>query len=192
MAQIFGTALTMAEPITEQDKREFVIFYREAVKLKEEFPDKLEVRVIFADLDGDGKEEALATSFGSFYEKGWDWTAFRKTESNWNWIRGYDEHSKAVQRSASVYARPGEIFRVTKTDGSFEFLILAENYDKLAPEGKGSLNKTRFYIDKDGVFQQEPVKDLERYLAYRVSGEQWPEGTLIKRLDALKVEIHKD
>lgn len=178
--------------LTNVEKNDFVREYRKRVKLAEEFPEKQEVKVIFVDLDFDGKEEALATSYGSFYETGWDWAAFKRAGAQWVPIQGYDSEMKIIRPGSGVYARAGEIFRVTKNDGPVEFLILAEHYDKLAPEGKGPLNKTRFYLDKDGVMQQESIKDLERYLAYRVSGHKWPEGTLIKGLEAMKVEIFKD
>lgn len=181
-----------AEPTSEKEKREFADFYRKAIKLAEEFPNKLEVKTIFVDFDCDGNDEALATSYSSFGETGWLWTAFRKKSDKWSPINGYDSDSKSISLYSSIFARPSEIFSVSQHDGSIEFLILAESYDKLAPDGKGPLNKTRFYLDKDGVLQQEKVKDLERYLAYRVSGHQWPEGTLIKRLEALKVDIFKD
>jgi hypothetical protein len=181
-----------AEPMSDKEKIEFIKYYRESVKLSEEFPDKLEVKAIFVDLDGDGNDEVFATSYGSFYETGWMWAAFRRDQVKWVPIKGYDKDSKLVTSGSGVYARPGEMFRVTKNNGSSEFVVLAEHYDKLAPEGKGPLNKSRFYLDKDGVFQEESIKDLERYLAYRASGEQWPEGTLIKKLEALKVEIFKN
>ncbi len=181
-----------AESMSNESKLEFIKYYRESVKLLEEFPDKLEVKAVFVDLDADGKDEVLATSYGSFYETGWIWTAFRRDLDKWTPIKGYDKDSKTVGLYSAIYARPGEIFRVSKNNGSPEFLILSENYDKLAPEGKGPLNKSRFYLDKDGILQEESIKDLERYLAYRVSGHLWPEGTLIKALEALKVEIFKN
>lgn len=174
---------------TNPEKNDFVSQHRIRTKLAQEFPRKQEVKVIFVGLDSDSHEEALATSYGSFYEKGWDWAAFKKKGEQWDPIKGYDSEMEIIRPGSGVYARPGEIFRVTLNDGSSEFLILAENYDKLAPEGKGPLNKSRFYLDKDGVLHEKSIKDLEHYLAYRVSGEKWPEGTLIKGLEALKVEI---
>jgi hypothetical protein len=178
--------------LTIEQKKAFASFYRSRVDLLKIYPERPEVNVIFVDLDGDGLEEAFATSYEAFYETGWMWAAFKRNGDQWSPIKGYDSGKKAIQNGSSVYARPGEIFRVTKHDGTFEFLILGENYDKLAPEGMGALNKTKFQIDKEGVLQQQPIKDLERYLAYRVTGHTWPKGTLVKRLEALEVESFKD
>lgn len=180
-----------AEPINDKDKVEFIKYYREAVRLSEEFPNQPEVKAIFVDLDGDGKDEVLATSHGSFYETGWLWAAFRKNFDKWVPVKGYDEGSKSVRSGSGVNARPGEIFRVTKNDGTIEFIILAENFDKLAPESLGPLQKSRFFLDKEGVLHEVKIPDLERYLAYgsnRISGTYG----LINKMETLKVELFKD
>ena len=174
-----------AENMDQTAKENFVDFYRKWSKLSEEFPDRPEVKVTFVDLDGDGTDEALATSYGSFYEVGWDWAAFRKMGEEWGPIRGIDPHTKSVRPGSGVFARPGEIFRIVKNDGSVEFLILGEHFDKLQPEGLGPLNKTRFFLDKESILHQERVPDLERYLAYAGAHR----NGLIKSMEALKVEV---
>ena len=185
---MLGLSLGKAEPLNDKEKIAFVKHYREIVKLEKEFPNDPEVKVIFIDLDGDGIEEAFATSKGSFYEVGWDWAAFRQKGQEWEPIKGFDNKAKVVRAGSGVFARPGEIFRVIKNDKTVDFIILAENFDRLAPDGLGPLRKTRFSLDKEGILRQEEVIDLERYLAY--SGIH--HSGLISKVESLRVESFKD
>jgi hypothetical protein len=170
--------------LTKEEKEEFVREYRSRAKLAEEFPDKQGVKVIFVDLDFDGKEEALATSFGSFYETGWIWATFKRKGNQWEPIRGYNSETKAMQPGSGVYARPGEIFCLRDDENNIQFVVLNRNYDKMAPDSLGALNKIVFHIDDEGVFQQEKVESLERLLAYRGARK----AGLVKTLEVLPVE----
>jgi hypothetical protein len=183
---VFALSATFAnaDPITEKEKADFIDYYRERVRLLVEFPENPQVKAIFVDLDGDGREEALATSRGSSYEDGNDWAAFRRIGDRWESIKGFDHDAKVIRPGSGVFARSGEIFRVVGHNGNTDFLVLHENFDKLAPDGLGPLFKTRFSIDKKGVLQQEPIENLERYIAYAGANR----SGLISKLEALKVE----
>lgn len=177
-----------AASITQTEKSEFIKFYRNAVKLDKEFPNNPEVKAIFVDLDGDGKDEALASSRGSSYEDGRDWAIFVRTAETWKPVQGFDNEAKIIRPGSGVFARSGEIFRVIKNDGTLDFLILSENFDNRAPDGLGTLRKSRFFVDKDGVLRQESVENLERYIAYLGVNK----SGLIGKLEALKVESFQD
>ena len=179
-----SAAFANADPITDKEKADFINYYRERVRLLVEFPDSPQVKAIFVDLDGDGREEALATSRGSSYEDGNDWAAFRRIGDRWESIKGFDNDAKVVRPGSGVFARSGEIFRVVGHDGNTEFLVLHENFDKLAPEGLGPLHKTRFLIDKEGVLRQESIENLERYIAYAGANR----SGLVSLIEALKVQ----
>ena len=165
------------------DKEAFVDFYREWSKLEAEFPDNQEVRVMFIDLDHDGRDEVFATSVGSRYEDGWAWHAFQKTGDLWKPIRGKTREGETS--SSAIFARAGEVFSVVLNDGSHDFLILSENHDKLAPNGLGELRKSRFGVTDKGLLQQEDVPSLERYFAYQGSFR----SGLIRSMVAVKVEV---
>lgn len=179
-----STFFANAEPITPEEKNDFVDYYRDRVRLLLEFPESPQVKAIFVDLDGDGREEALATSRVSTYEDGNDWAAFRRIGDQWESIKGFDNDAKMVRPGSGVFARSGEIFRVVGHEGKTDFLVLHENFDKVAPDGLGPLYKTRFSIDKEGVLQQESIENLERYLAYSGANR----SGLVSSLEALKVE----
>ena len=172
--------------ISDEEKLEFSIFYREKIDLLKIFPDRPEVKVIFTDLDGDNKEEAIATSYEGFYETGWLWSSYKNINGKWIPIKRHDD-GKLVSDSKAIFARPGEIFKITKEDGGVEFLILNQNFDSQAPDGKGNLIKTRFWIDKDGLMQEATIADIDKYLAFRTTM-----GGLIQSLEVLKVEMFKD
>jgi len=179
-----GVIASQADPLTENQKLDFVDYYKKRVKLLETFPDHPQVQVVFVDMDADGEEEALATNHGSSYEDGNSWAAFRKTGDTWETIRGFDNKAKVIRPGSGVFARPGEIFQIIRHDGTIEFLVLHENFDKLAPDGLGDLYKIRFSVDDKGVLQQEQVKNLERYIAYAGVNR----SGLVSKLEALKVE----
>jgi hypothetical protein len=182
---VFATIACSAQAeLTKDEKEEFVRQYRLRVKLAEEFPDKQAVKVIFYDLDFDGKEEALATSIGSFYETGWDWAAFKRNGTQWDPIKGYDSEAKIVRPGSGVYARPGEIFCLRDDENTVQFVVLNRNYDKWAPDKLGELNKIVFHIDGEGVFQQAKVQNLERLMAYRGART----AGIVTSFEALKVE----
>jgi len=181
---LLSFAIAQAAPLTQREKLDFIEYYKKRVKLLENFPNNPQVKVIFVDMDGDGKEETLATSKGSSYEDGYDWAAFRLVGDSWESIEGFDNEAKIVRPGSGVFARSGEIFRVVKNDKSVEFLVLWENFDKLAPDGMGELHKTRFSLDKEGVFRQDDVANLERYIAYAGANR----SGLISKLEVLKVE----
>lgn len=170
--------------LTPDEKNSFVDFYRSSVNLVEEFPDKQRVLAIFADLDDDGADEVLATSYGSFYEKGWLWSAFRKTSQGWEPINGIDTTSNQKTLWSSIFARPGEIAKIRGPEGKLEFLILGQVFDNQIASGIGRLNKSRFWIDTDGVLQQEKIENLESYLAYGGTHKD----KLIQEMQVLKVE----
>lgn len=187
---LLSTGLIAALPqssqaeISKEEKENFVQEYRILAKVAEEFPDKQDVKVIFVDLDFDGREEALATSYGSFYETGWIWATFRWNGTKWEPVKGYNAETKAIQPGSGVYARPGEIFRLREDAGKTQFVVLNRNYDRLAPKGIGALNKSVFQIDAEGVFREDKVESLEHLLAYR--GARY--AGIVTSLEALKVE----
>lgn len=166
-----------------KDKEAFADFYREWSKLEAEFPDNQEVRVMFIDLDHDGRSEAFATSIGSRYEDGWAWHAFQRSGDSWKPIRAKTEDGETA--SSAIFARAGEVFSVVLNDGSHDFLILSENHDKLAPNGLGELRKSRFGATDKGLLQQEDVPNLERYIAYQGSFR----SGLLRSMEVVKVEV---
>lgn len=181
---IIALCLNICLAITPEEKESFVEFYRAKVNLAEEFPDNQKVLVIFTDLNNDGTTDALATSYGSYYETGWDWAAFTQTSQSWEPVRGVDATTKEIHSWSNIFARPGEIARVVKPQGEVEFLVLGQVFDNLASDGIGPLNKTRFWIDPDGLLQQEKINSLERYLAYRGPHKD----RLIQKMQVLTVE----
>lgn len=170
--------------LTPEERNSFVDFYRSSVNLVEEFPNKQRVLAIFADLDDDGVDDVLATSYGSFYEKGWLWSAFRKTSQGWKPINGIDTTSNQKTLWSSIFARPGEIAKIRGPEGKLEFLILGQVFDNQTASGIGRLNKSRFWIDTDGVLQQEKIENLESYIAYGGTHKD----KLIQEMQVLKVE----
>lgn len=182
----FSLVLSLnAAELTRQEKTTFVEYYRDFTKLLEESPGDTEVRAMFFDLNQDGTEEAFATARPSFYETGWTWTAFTLRNGKWKPIKGYEPKTQQPLLSAGIYGRDGEFFRRVFPDGTIDFVILGQNYDKIAPDGLGQLNKERFWIDGEGVLQHEKIDNLEKCLAY-----QGPHRNgLIQKLEALKVEI---
>jgi len=180
-----------AKELTQNEKNSFVIFYREWSSLDKEFPEDQEVKVMFIDLDKDGRDEALATSKGFEYEDGSSWTAFRMTGDSWSQINGFDSDTGKPKKNATLFARAGEFFQVNRGE-NIEFCILSENYDKLAEDGKGPLNKTRFNLDDKGILIQNPISDIERFIAYRASGAEWPRNTTIMSLVRLPVDVFPD
>ena len=177
-----------AKDMTQDAKNNFVNFYREWSSLAEEFPESQDVKVMFVDLNQDGVFEALAASKGGEYEDGSAWTAFRVNSDAWSKIHEFDATTNKIGKTATFFGRSGEFFRVMYGD-KVEFCILSERYDKLANDGKGPLNKTRFYMDDNGILHQNPIQDIERYLAYRVAGAEWPNNTTIRSLERLSVEV---
>ena len=176
-----------AKGLTIEKKKAFAAFYRKQVDLLRIHPNKPEVKVIFVDLDGDGLEEAIATSYEGFYETGWLWSLYRQVGEKWILIKGYHSETKAIQAGSGIYARPGEIFRLRDDENNIQFVVLNRNYDKLAPDGLGVLNKIVFRIDDKGVFQQHKVENLERLLAYRGARKTG----IVKTLEVLTVEEFK-
>jgi len=186
-ALLFSTIAfaSQANELTVEQKKKFANFYRDQVDLLEIHPDRPEVKAIFVDLDGDGLEEAIATSYEAFYETGWLWSVYKKEGDKWKPIQGYDPEAKAIRPGSGIYARPGEIFKVVHNDGTRQFLTLNLHFDKFARDGIGPINKTSFWIDDKGIFQEQKVEDLERYLAYQGAHRIG----LVQRLDALPVEV---
>lgn len=181
----FGIAFAAnAKDLTIEQKKEFADFYREQVDLLQIHPNKPQVKVIFVDLDDDGAVEAFATSYEGFYETGWLWTLYKQSGDGWTLVKRYDAQTKAIQPSAGIYARPGEVFRLRDDEGHVEFVVLNRNYDKLAPGGVGTLNKNTFHLDEKGIFREEKVENLESLLAYR-GGRR---AGIVKSLEALQVE----
>ncbi len=180
-------ALTGTTPgqLDDSEKAEFAIEYRNRVKLAEEFPDKQEVKVIFVDLDFDGTEEALATSYGSFYEKGWDWALFRRVNGKWESIKSVNKEDQSIRAGSGVFARPGEVFKLIDDTGKIQHVVINRNYDKLAPHGIGSPNISYFYLDNKGFFVESKVASLEDLLIHRGSDK----AGLIKSIEALKVDV---
>jgi len=175
----------MAEPLTPSQKTKFVEYYRSWSMLEKEFPDRQEVKAIFVDLNDDGEQEALATSYGSFYEDGLAWHVFIRVAGRWTPIKGFDGKDKPLQPSSAVFARPGEIFRVVHSDGAIKLLALNLHFDKLASDGLRPINKTSFWLDQKGTLHHENVKDLERYLAYQGAHR----SGLIQSMEALPIEV---
>lgn len=182
---LLGIIMNSANALTLEDKQAFVAYYRNLVQLSVEFPEKQQVKVIFVNLDGSGEMEALATSYGSFYEDGWSWAAFKKNGAAWAPIKGFDNHEKVIRTGSGVFARSGEIVQVRTENDKIEFVVLGHNYDNQSSSGIGPLNKTRFWIDADGVLQQEKIQNLEQYLAYRGVHRD----KLIQEMQVLKVEV---
>jgi len=176
-------SITNGADVEIEKRKALVDFYREWSKLETEFPDNQEVRVMFVDLDQDGQDEAFATSVGSRYEDGWAWHAFKKAGDIWKPIRGKTQEGETP--SSAIFARAGEVFSVVLNDGSHDFLILSENHDKLAPNGLGELRKSRFRLTDKGFLQQEPVPNLEQYIAYQGSFR----SGLLHSMTAVKVDV---
>ena len=181
---LFSHAL-QAQELTIKEKIDFADFYRKQVDLLKIYPNKPEVKVVFVDLDNDRQQEALATSYEGFYETGWLWSAYRKKGEQWEPIKQYDPETKSLRSGSSIYARPSEIFNIVDEEDKLHFVVLNRNYDKLAPNGIGSINKSVFYLDEKGIFQQKKVDDLEQLLAYRGARS----AGMIKSLGSLKVEL---
>jgi hypothetical protein len=184
IAVVLALATQISSAMTTEDKESFAEYYRAKVNLAKEFPDKQQVLVIFTDLNSDGVVDALATSYGSYYETGWDWSAFSRKGQSWEPIKGVDATTKAVHAWSNIFARPGEISRITTSEGKVEFLVLGQVFDNLTAGGLGELNKTRFWVDEHGVIQQEKVQNLEQHLAYRGVHRD----KLIQEMQVLKVE----
>lgn len=189
LISIILITLAHAEDPPKNSKLLFVDFYRDWCSLAEEFPDDQEVKVMIVDLNQDGISEVLATSKGSEYEDGSAWTAFRQETDKWMPIRGFDATANKSKQYATLFGRTGEFFKITKNGDEVEFCILSENYDKLAPQGKGDLRKTRFYLDSKNILYQNNIPNLERYLAYQTSGHKWPDNSLINSLVRIEVEV---
>ena len=153
--------------IKDDKKKEFVNFYKDWSKIEEENPNDTSIKVMFLDANGDGKEEAFATSKMFTYEKNQsDWTGFQMVDGKWEPLRGIGNVEKVIVLAGCVFGRPGEFFRVVKFDGSIEFLILGENLDKKYPQGIGKLYKSFFIVDEKGIIRETKIENIENYLAY--------------------------
>jgi len=117
--------------LTEVDKKSFAEYYRSFVDLRKEFPDKLEVDVIFLDLNLDGTLDALAVSRGGKYEDGWDWCAFSRDKTGaWKPIGGVDETTGQPVEVAQIFARPDEFYRGKTENKPSHVLVLNKVYAK--------------------------------------------------------------
>ncbi|MFT5633688.1 MAG: hypothetical protein ACI9SQ_001410 [Rubritalea sp.] len=65
-----------AQKLDDTAKKAFAEYYRTWIDLRKEFPNNLGVDVVFVDLNGDGKLDAIATSAGEKYQDGWAWYTF--------------------------------------------------------------------------------------------------------------------
>lgn len=170
--------------LTQQEKEEFADFYRQTTQLSLDSPNDLVVKVMFFDINGDGIEEAFATAKPSYYETGYLWTGYKKQNGKWIPIKGFEPITQQDLLSAGIYGRVGEFLRCVLPDGRVDHVILSQNYDNQITSGLGELNKSRFWIDSEGVLQQEKIENLERYIAYQGTHRD----KLIQEMQVLKVE----
>jgi len=126
-----ATFASCAEILNEDNKRSFAEYYRSFIDLRKEFPDNLEVDVIFLDLNLDGTLDALAVSRGGKYEDGWDWCAFSRDKTGaWKPIGGVDETTGQPVEVAQIFARPDEFYRGKTENKPSHVLVLNKVYAK--------------------------------------------------------------
>lgn len=183
---IFSIMVFMAQAVEmdKEQKRIFADFYRKQVGLLEIYPDKPTVMVAFVDLDADGQQEAIATSYEGFNETGWLWSIYKKNGQKWELVKQYDPSTNSNLPGSGVYARPGELFRLEDDKGKVIFVVFNRNYDKQAPDGLGEINKFSFYMDSNGLFHLNSIENIERFLAYR--GES--RTGIVKSFEVLTIE----
>jgi len=174
-------AANAAEPISPEDKKDFVEFYRGWSQLEKEPAEKQWVKVMFTDINADGKVDALATNAHSTYEENQsDWSAFKRSGDEWVSFKGVDDLSEKIIVGASVFGRPNEFFKVVRETGEVEFLVLQEVFDKEAPEGIAPLVKNWFMVDKEDILRIREINNLERYLVYDNENPKGAMSSLIR------------
>lgn len=165
---LLSLAVVKAEDLTHNQKLEFVQFYRDWSNLAKEFPKYPQVEVLFVDINADGVPEALATSRGSTYETGSDWTFFRKVGDKWSPIQGVDPHTKEIRPLFAPFGRSDEFYFIYEgnAESHAEIVIIHKDYDKLAPDGEAPAKVERIVADPKGILRIDPVSSLDKLIAY--------------------------
>ncbi len=184
LACVSHTALTA--DITESEKSEFVSWYKETIKLAEEFPEQQSVYAIFHDLDADGSSEAIATSKSGYYEDGYIWNVYTQSEGGWSPVPSRNLDSGRESEYGSIFARLGELFEVITNNGAKEYLVLQRVYDNQVAGGIGPLRIAKFKM-VEGQLIEDTVPNLQHYVAY--GGPR--KADLISAMHALPIEHFK-
>lgn len=158
-------SLLYGADLTDAVKKEFTEVYRSTINLREEFPDNLEIDVIFTDLNSDGKLDAIATSIGEKYQNDWHWLAFLRGE-NGDWL--LTPQAEEPTEQTEISAGPDEFYKHTDVNGITRVVILKKGW----PEGSDGeeppivFTATRIKIAKDGsVILEEMERPTNEQLA---------------------------
>lgn len=144
---LLSSLLAFSNPLNNNEKEAFAEYYRKLADLRKEFPNKLAIKVIFFDLNHDGKIEALATSQGNFYEDGWLWSVFTRSENGeWKPMSGINETTGEKTSIASIFARPTEFRQLTTFGQKPSLLLIRSHFDKSSSSGKTKEKKIYYSI----------------------------------------------
>jgi hypothetical protein len=115
-----------AQKLDETTKKAFAETYRKEFDLSKEFPNNLNIHVIFVDLNNDGKSDALVTSKAFNYEDGWDWHVYlRNNAGDWDQVKESQEAKKE-----GVFALLGDFYRYTAKNAPAHVMIMRLVWEK--------------------------------------------------------------
>lgn len=165
LAAILTATVIQAAEIQESEKKVFAEYYRSYIDLHKEFPDKLDVYVMFLDLDQDGKTDALATSYGDMYQDGWIWSAFTRND-NGEWKEF--TRPKELTDETMIYARsdPDAFYRLKIENKLSHVIIIKKQWAKGVLEPGVSASQVTFNDKGVLILKEVPVPDQKELANY--------------------------
>jgi len=159
------SSVSYAEILNEADKKSFAEYYRSYIDLHKEFPDKLDVYVMFLDLNQDGKIDALATSYGDMYQDGWIWSAFTRND-NGEWKKF--TRPKELTDETMIYARPDPdaFYRLKIENELSHVIIIKKQWAKGVLEPGISASQVNFNEKGVLILKEVPVPDQKELANY--------------------------
>lgn len=158
------TFVAHANELTQVQKLSLAAIYREDVQLRKDFPNDLAVDVIFADVNLDGKTDAMAACRSTKYQDGWDWILYLGDgENGWNIV---DETEDGEQNG--LFALPSDFYRYGGTDAPAHILIIKKGRpeDSDGEEPPIIFTATRIKIAENGsVVLEEMARPTNEQLA---------------------------
>lgn len=158
--------MASSEPLTTASKEKFVAFYRTWSKFEIDFPNHPEVKVLFIDLDKDGKDEAIATDRGQFGETGYSWNVFHLKNGAWSASKIKKLDETTIDPRSSIFARTEEFYSLNTTANSSGLMVIHKDFDKLKPDGMGTPQVFGIALDQDGFVVAKQMGLLDQVIGY--------------------------
>lgn len=175
--------IALSEPLTKENKDQFVKFYRTWSKVQEEFPDRPEVKVLFFDVDCDGTDEAIATDHGQFGETGYSWNVFQLKNGTWSAAKLRKTNENTVDPVSGIFSRTEEFYSLALIKKPLGLVVFHKDYDKLVPGGMAAPQGFSISIDQEGFVNTKKLPALDQLIGYSPD---------FHKLQRLGVETFKD